>query len=129
MMYSAYLAKIGPVPFSPPIIADATVQRDANAAWAATLAATTPTGRREEAYYILLDTRTDTFSHTAITIWPTVNDNTYGNMNNMPGRLTTPFHPGQSPRNRDVCCCLVPHTYTYPIHDIFGRRPLRWPVR
>ena len=90
-------------PFIADIMANATVQADAAAAWQESIVATTQTRRREQGYFILLDTSNDTYRHS-----PTFTGREFLN-NEAPATLPIPATPSDS---KDNPCPLDSPTYT-----------------
>ncbi len=62
------------------IVADADVISATNAAWASTLAATTPTSRSEEGFWIRLNTDTEKYEFTTTVLGPIVGPNQGGSV-------------------------------------------------
>jgi Domain of unknown function (DUF4157) len=65
-------ATLSPFPTYTQVVGDAAVQARVSAAWANTLAAATPVGRREEGFWIRLNKGTDKYEFTPTILGPTV---------------------------------------------------------
>lgn len=102
------------------ISSDSTVTAAANAAWAATLADTTPTQRRELAFWIQINTRTDVY-----VCLPTINgpfvtnsQGAYATPGGPPADI--PITPDPNADGAEYTVALF-HTHTPTTHRRFGR--------
>jgi hypothetical protein len=76
------------------VVANADVQKFTDASWKSTLAATTKTKRREEGFWIQLDTKTGKFTHTAKVLGPVVGPTQTGSVNLGTRPKDNPAKPG-----------------------------------
>lgn len=75
------------------ITSDGTNTANFNASWAATVAAATPTGRREEGWWVTIDTATGSYGKTATALGPTVGSSSTGSVDIGPRPADVPANP------------------------------------
>lgn len=94
------------------ITADASVIAFTDASWQSTLAATTPTTRREEGFWIQLDTSTGTYKHTAKILGPVVGPTQTGSVVLGPRSADIPTTPAPTATATYTVASFHTHTPT-----------------
>jgi hypothetical protein len=103
------------------ILSGTGVQARMNQAWQATLAATTPTSRREEGYYITLDTNAETYGITAHTIATPVGNTTTGGWDTATSPRPADVPASPVPTDKPVYTVAWYHTHTPTLYRSGGR--------